>query len=437
MASYEVARSELERIPGVVEVGVGLRRRGGEIVDEAVYIVSVHHKLPPDEVPAGELVPHAVHGVPTDVEEFTKPIPLLGFNDDNDSKTYGIKVGGIRVNSQHTRRWGTLGCFCRRNDTGAVVLLSNHHVLFADSSNFGSGVGQFDWSGLICCTCYEIGEILKGDKALDAAIASVNADGPFHPKVRRIKKADGTVEEEGLLLGVGAPVMHQVVWKVGAKTGLTRGTISKVAPRFEISVGAPLTAFAWHGDSGSVVVEKGTGKVVGLLFAITDRSGVAGLAKDFSRVLTEMKVSLIKSDPNAQYTESDEDDVPFPLPVASPFTALVERLSEHDASRNLLRLGERHRAECRDLVNTRRRLTVAWHRNRGPSWLAAFGRSARDPIYRIPDDIDGIRRADALRLIAGASEELRRDLAPGLVEAFSSGGTVTEIVDRLSAAVPS
>lgn len=446
LASYEEVRQELERIPGVVEVGVGLRRRAGALVDEAVYVVSVRRKLPPEQVPAGELVPSEIRGVPTDVEEHTEPIPLLGFNDERDTKNYDTKVGGSRIGTEHAGGHGTLGCFCKRNDTGATVLLSCHHVLFDGSSEAGSGVGQDAWSGFICCTCNEIGEVLKGDKNLDAAIASVNADVPFLPKVRRIKKPDGTVEEEGLLLGVGDPVLSQVVWKVGWKTGLTRGTVSKVVPRVEISVNAPFGTFGQPGDSGSVVVDKATGNVVGLLFAITSADGLIGLAKKISDVFAVMNVSLLPSDPNAQYTESaDEDEEPFALPPPSPFTALVDRLRDHDAGRELLRIADRHRAECRELINTRRRLTVVWHRNRGPGWLAAFGRSARDPLYRVPEQIDGVRRDQALpaiaeALAAEAGDQLRHDLAthgPALLAALSTQDTVGEVVARLRPAVPS
>ncbi|NUT47964.1 MAG: hypothetical protein HOV94_11735, partial [Saccharothrix sp.] len=355
LASYEDVRQELVRIPGVVEVGVGLRRRAGALVDEAVYVVSVRRKLPPEQVPPGELVPSEIRGVPTDVEEHTEPIPLLGFNDERDTKNYDTKVGGTRIGTEHSGGNGTLGCFCKRNDTGATVLLSCHHVLFSGNSEAGSGVGQDAWSGFICCTCNEIGEVLKGDKNLDAAIASVNADVPFLPKVRRIKKPDGTVEEEGLLLGVGDPVMNQVVWKVGWKTGLTRGTVSKVVPRIEISVNAPFGTFGQPGDSGSVVVDKATGNVVGLLVAITSADGLIGLAKKISDVFAVLNVSLLPSDPNAQYSESaDEDEEPFALPPPSPFTALVDRLREHDTGRELLRVADRHRAECRELIATRR-----------------------------------------------------------------------------------
>jgi hypothetical protein len=64
------------------------------------------------------------------------------------------------------------------------------------------------------------------------------------------------------------------------------------------------------------------------------------------------------------------------------------------------------------LVRARRGFTVAWQRYRGPAWLAALGRSAREAIYQLPDEIDGVQRAIAINeitnaLLNEASDELR------------------------------
>ncbi|TCO42564.1 hypothetical protein EV646_113186 [Kribbella antiqua] len=441
MASYDEVRDELLGIPGVVEVGVGLRRRAGRIEDEAVYVVSVRTKLPAAEVPAGELIPDSIRGVPIDVEEYTEPIPLLGFGDEDDKRNYGTKVGGVSIRAEGAGGHGTLGCFCKRNDDNSVVLLSCHHVLFDGNAEEDSGVGQPRYDASCCCTCNEMGKVLKGDKNVDCAIASVKSDVKFFPKIRRIKRSDGTVEEEGLILGVAAPVLAQIVWKVGKTTGLTRGKVTKFAPRIEIEVEPPFSTFAKPGDSGSVVVEKATGMVVGLLRAITTSDGKTGIMRRMADVLAVLNISLIPSDPNAVYTEAYDEDGEelFPLPAASPFDSLVGRLRDDEAGRTLLRIADRHVQECLALVNRRREFTVAWHRSRGPAWLASLGRSARDPIYRIPEQIDGVERAEALRrielaLAAEASDDLRADLAefgPSLAAAFGAGSSVDDILGRL------
>jgi hypothetical protein len=158
--------------------------------------------------------------------------------------------------------------------------------------------------------------------------------------------------------------------------------------------------------------------VVALLHAMTDATGTLGLGKPIAAVQAVMGVTVLVSDPSATYTESmyeeDESDL-FPLPPASPFEALVERLSGTEVGRDLLAVFERHREECLSLVQARRGFTVAWHRNHGPAWLAALGRSAREPIYQLPDDIEGVSRATAIERIvdelrAEAGDGLRRDI---------------------------
>jgi hypothetical protein len=297
-------------------------------------------------------------------------------------------------------------------------MLSCHHVLFDGSAEASSGVGQPKYDYSCCCTCNEIGKVIKGDKNLDCAIASLKSDVPFFPKVRRIKKGDGTVEEEGLIKGTDNAVLNQIVFKVGKRTGLTRGKISLVTPRIEISVDAAFTRFCNRGDSGSVVIEKSSGKVVALLYAMPDDTGVLGLGKPIAAVQAVLGVTVMASDPTATYTESmyeeDEADL-FPLPPASPFEALVERLRATEVGRDLLAVFERHREECLSLVRARRGFTVAWHRNHGPAWLAALGRSAREAIYQLPDSIEDVSRATAIARIvdalhAEASEPLRRDI---------------------------
>jgi hypothetical protein len=181
--------------------------------------------------------------------------------------------------------------------------------------------------------------------------------------------------------------------------------------------------------------------VVGLLRAITTADGKTGVMKKMADVLAVLNISLIPSDPAAVYTEAYDEDGEelFPLPAASPFDSLVARLRDDEGGRTLLRVAERHVHECLELVNRRRGFTVAWHHNRGPGWLASLGRSARDPIYRIPDQIDGVDRREALRrielaLAAEASDDLRSDLAefgPSLAAAFGAGISVDDILDHL------
>jgi len=54
---------------GVLGVGYGIKRVGDHPSGETAITVYVEKKLPPDQVPQGQLIPHTFGGLPTDVEE--------------------------------------------------------------------------------------------------------------------------------------------------------------------------------------------------------------------------------------------------------------------------------------------------------------------------------------------------------------------------------
>lgn len=442
LARYEDAQATLERIPGVVYVGVGLRHRANSLVEEAVYIVAVREKRTEADVSHDERIPHEIFGIPTDVVLYKKPISALGFSDEKDLKNYKTKVGGIAINCEDSNGIGTLGCFCKQNTGGKTVMLSCHHVLFEGSAKIGSGVGQPKFDRKMCCAYNEIGKVLKGDPNVDCAIASLNDGVAFFPKIKRIKRGDGTIEEDGLIKGTAEPVITDVVHKVGWKTGLTRGKVTQITP---VVLVEPLPAFARfcdRGDSGSVIIESTTKKVVALLYEMTDDTGKVAHGRKISAVEALMGVKVLESDTTATYTERDidEDAVDtFKLPPTSPFNAIAEGLRQSDVGTELLAMFEKHREECFQLVNARRGFTVAWHRCKGPTWLAALARSAREPIYQLPDAIGDVSRATAIReitdaLMAEGSEALCRDLAfirEPVTEAFANAETVDALAQHL------
>lgn len=437
LAVYDEARAQLMRIPGVVEVGIAVRERGGQHVEEAVFRVSVVQKLPLDRVPPDQRIPPRILGFPTDVIVHRQQIPSIGFDDEDDWKNYGNKVGGSRIGSEDGGGTGTLGCFCRLNSDNSVVFLSNHHVLFSGSAKATSGVGQPEHKTSCCCTCNEIGKVLDGEAgALDCAMAKLNAGVAFYSKVRTIKKADGTVEQNGFISGSGAAVLNEEVWKTGARTGLTRGTLTKITPDLEMTPKAPFPRANFYGDSGSVCVSLATGNVVGLIKSMDSATNTLAYATPIAAVLARLNITVIPTDPALEYNVFDTEEAAPLVPAESPFLALVERLRGSANGREVLRLFELHGDECLELVNRRRRFTVAWQRNSGPAWLAAAGRSAREPAYRLPAELGGIARGEALRdivraLTAEASELLRHDLqqhAPVWLEAVDGCDTVDELI---------
>ncbi len=317
----------------------------------------------------------------------------------------------------------------------AVVLLSNHHVLIDPGGAVGDGVGHPRWRKSCCCTCGKIAEVSAFDEALDCAIAKLDSGVDYAPKIRRIMRSDGTKELEGTIAGSAAPVLNDEVWKVGARTGLTRGTIADIDPT-EVEV-QPLAAFprmSNSGDSGSVYVSLATGNVCGLHHS---GDGTNAFGSPIDQVEAALGIVVIPTDVAANYPVVDWIELGAPIPVEAPFDGIVEQLTCSPAGQRLLRLFEVHRDECLELVTTCRAFTVAWHRAQGPAYLAALARSARDPDYRIPRVFAGIDRAQAADRLAAvlravASDELVADLdehGHGLRRAIVGGDDIDELID--------
>jgi hypothetical protein len=434
MAVYEDARDELLRIPGVVEVGVALRERGGVLTDEPVFRIEVVEKLPDSEIPPGERIPKVIRGFPTDVIKHRERTPIIGFDDEDDETTYKMKAGGIRIgpsvgSTTKGRGQGTLGCFARRNSDNEIVMLSNHHVLMqrehydgaARGKDNGLGVGQPDHSASLCCTCNDIATTANGDNTLDCAIAVLKPNVKFAAKVRRIKRSDGTDELSGDIAGSDAPVRGDEVWKVGCTTGLTRGKVSQIAPVVEITPIAPFKKIAGHGDSGSVIVNALTSKVVGLLKQIDKPTGTLGYATSIVPILTAMNITILETADIGEFDVADWDEEQRLGAVRQPapeevFAAVADRLRRSDSGTELLALYRRHQSEISTLVNHCRPVTVAWQRGQGPAFLAAIMRSIREPIYQLPMSLNGVTREEFARrlqkpLAEHGRESLRADLA--------------------------
>jgi len=61
--------AELLRKANVVGVGIGFRQRGGRQTDEVCIVVSVHEKVPLDQLAPDDRIPAELEGVPVDVQE--------------------------------------------------------------------------------------------------------------------------------------------------------------------------------------------------------------------------------------------------------------------------------------------------------------------------------------------------------------------------------
>lgn len=82
MAELDKVRGDLMQRPGVTAVDVGLRHRGGELIQELAIRVHVRRKLSAEELDEDQLLPEKLGRFPVDVIEAAyepqEPLPESG-----------------------------------------------------------------------------------------------------------------------------------------------------------------------------------------------------------------------------------------------------------------------------------------------------------------------------------------------------------------------
>lgn len=100
-------------------------------------------------------------------------------------------------------------------------------------------------------------------------------------------------------------------------------------------------------------------------------------------------------------------------PEAEALADLETLLEQSEEGRRLLTVAERHYEQLSRLVHHRRRVMVAWHRARGPAFVAALLEACRNGDGTLPREIDGVRLVDTVArmrsvLIMEGDDDLRR-----------------------------
>jgi hypothetical protein len=218
----------------------------------------------------------------------------------------GCSIGHYKITA------GTLGCFVKRRKDGAVLILSNNHVL-ANENNAEDG------DDILQPGAYDGGKRPKdviGALADFVTLAATRAN-PVDCAVCTIKdsiKYDAkTIKGLGDLAGLGPDFLdvQASVSKLGRTTGLTAGRVTafeldNVVVGYDISdlrfdgqieiEGTGDKPFSEGGDSGSLIVDKDL-RAVGLLFAGGEQGGANGkgltYANPIRAVLDALKVDLL------------------------------------------------------------------------------------------------------------------------------------------------
>jgi hypothetical protein len=258
----------------VVGVSVAHKRKEGKRTGRRCIVLYVRDKFEPGRIYKKDMLPKRILGVPTDIVQvgvprFTKTRPGDSIFADQSSALIAP---------------GTFGALVQ-DGAGKLFILSNNHVL-ADENRNPPGT-----------------EILtgSGDEELLARLTTfvrLRPNGPPNPVDAAIARiVQGAAITAVLPASVGplssaAPIAgsdDMRVHKRGATTGVKRGEIVSTVAAFnvpyddgqyymlteQLHIEDDGSAFCDHGDSGSLVVDRATGRATGLLTARMDGFSLA------------------------------------------------------------------------------------------------------------------------------------------------------------------
>ena len=273
----------------VVGVGIGKKVVAGDATPTYSVRVYVISKLELGVLSPATAVPSSFLGVPTDIIEVGRfgragrtPNLANGAQTPRPGSPISVQTNAPNVNRGF---FGTLGAVVQTGDGAgdSKYILSCNHVMAVNGrvpdgakivlSEFVGNQQQLaDPDQFVRLTS-------DGTNAVDCALAKLTSSSPA-----------SLTSPANTLRSVGVPALDMQVEKVGAGTGSTKGTIVDVDVdlyvdysfgtfRFEnqvmIDSGSDGTDFATVGDSGSLIVDTGTGQAVAMIFAGSGRFAVA------------------------------------------------------------------------------------------------------------------------------------------------------------------
>jgi len=259
-------------------VGVGISKKvtEGKELDALCVCFYVVKKRPSSKIPARYLVPPVLaasngKATFTDVKVVGRLVPQADPLAKQKPIESAFSVGHVRITA------GSLGAIVKKGSKR--YLLSNSHVLANSGKGkpgdkvlypgpADGGEDPADW----IATLSEAVPFTKGGSfvnEVDAALAEIRAE--------RLSQVKFAVSKAAVPFAIGVPERDMVVTKRGRTTGVTKGKVIDTDFRFVLNYeGVGKVGFTGQvlcerytegGDSGSLVVDAGTGKVVGLHFA--------------------------------------------------------------------------------------------------------------------------------------------------------------------------
>ncbi|MCP4632622.1 MAG: trypsin-like serine protease [candidate division Zixibacteria bacterium] len=465
---FRTLKEKLKKFPGVIDVGVGFKEKDGELTKEVGFIVYVEEKKTENELPAEHIVPHEIDGVKTDVVKIKTTRNIVR----------PIR-GGVKMDSEGSSGSGTLGCMATHPEH-KTVLLTNHHVLYNQYYDTDSGVkrdikvGQPGISCSWCCECNVIG-LVKNSKRrkndnVDCGIAKINKSDISH-----INEINGGKPIKGIaplkadpVTGNMVPVfVGEKVKKTGATSNFTEGEVTKIGipvnVKEEDGSHTPFVdqiefihkdgtskKFADQGDSGSVVLNDDD-KVVGLIMsARCEETPYDGQANNIHNVVSAMNITINVTEETgdgtgdvtsakANYittaTDPEEENTIYQTYLEN----YKNLLNKSVVGKEILESLKTNAEEIRKLVNHNRSVMVAWQRNQGPAFIAAFLRKLKHDDETIVKEVNGISLISLLEnmeavLHVNGSEKLIKDINrfKGFLDTLNECQTFEDVINSIT-----
>ena len=296
--------------PSENTVGVGISEKVSDGKQTGILSVKffVRMKFGKSDLSSSHLLPKQIAGIPTDVEEVgifrrfpataarrraqagTMPNPRTKLR----PAQSGCSIGFQDPNNQFVMA-GTFGALVK--DKTGLYVLSNNHVL-ADENRLPNGASIFQ-PGLLDGGSISTDQIAALTNFIPLQTSSPNAVDCAIAKLTSQNIASKDVLYIGAPQGTGVATIDMAVHKFGRTTGYTVGQVTSVdtdvTVQYELGkltfagqiivVGSAGAPFSNAGDSGSLILERGTNEAVGLLFAGSSSHTIANHIEDVLKAL--------------------------------------------------------------------------------------------------------------------------------------------------------
>ncbi len=308
VAVAEAAVDDPEAPGNIVGFGIGEKVTRGRSTGRPAVTVLVRQKVDPDQLSEATMIPQAVNGVETDVEE-TGEIVAYQFRNRHRPAPGSVSICNGKENAA-----GTLGCWVRSKE-GTCILSTNHVLAMGNDGSEGDPIAQPGRLDDGVCPGDAIAKLLDwvkinfsgGSNEVDAAIALAALEDDVDPRIVRGRGRSDMLADPHTKARLGMKVQ-----KSGRTTGWTLGAVDLVATTINVNYNPPplapkiarfdnqfrisarTGAFSGPGDSGSLVTTDLDNHPVGLLFAGSEIPSGPKMTfcNDIDRVLTALNASI-------------------------------------------------------------------------------------------------------------------------------------------------